>query len=98
VETTTLEQFYKQLSGSDGGEDGPGYLLPDGITREIGHFNVFKIDELVRKISERPVMPYNRRAYYKISLIKGHNRAEYADKVIEIPHSALLFATPAHPL
>jgi AraC family transcriptional activator of pobA len=97
VETTTLEQFYKQLSGSNGGEDGPGYLLPDGITREIGHFNIFKIDELAAKISERHVMPYNRRAYYKISLIKGHNRAEYADKVIDIPQNALLFATPRIP-
>jgi AraC family transcriptional regulator, transcriptional activator of pobA len=97
VETTTLEQFYKQLSGSSGAEDGPGYLLPDGITREIGHFNVFKIDELVAKISTRPVMPYNRRAYYKISLIRGHNRAEYADKVIDIPQNALLFATPRIP-
>ena len=97
MEITTIEQFYKELSGSNAGEDGPGYLLPDGITREIGHFNVFKIDELVAKISVRPVMPYNRRAYYKISLIRGHNRAEYADKVIDIPNNALLFATPRIP-
>jgi AraC family transcriptional regulator, transcriptional activator of pobA len=97
VETTTLEQFYKQLSGSNAAEDGPGYLLPDGITREIGHFNIFKIDDLAARISWKPVMPYNRRAYYKISLIRGHNRAEYADKVIEIPHNALLFATPRIP-
>jgi len=43
------------------------------------------------------VMPYNRRAYYKISLIRGKNRAEYADKVIDIPDNALLFATPRVP-
>ena len=42
-------------------------------------------------------MPYNRRAYYKISLIKGKNRAEYADKVIDITNNALLFATPKVP-
>ena len=42
-------------------------------------------------------MPYNRRAYYKISLISGRNRAEYADKVIEIEKNALLFATPKVP-
>ncbi|WP_316931597.1 helix-turn-helix transcriptional regulator [Flavimarina sp. Hel_I_48] len=42
-------------------------------------------------------MPYNRRAYYKISLIRGKNRAEYADKIIEIEHNALLFATPKVP-
>lgn len=42
-------------------------------------------------------MPYNRRAYYKISLISGRNRAEYADKTIDIEKNALLFATPRIP-
>lgn len=42
-------------------------------------------------------MPYNRRAYYKISIISGRNRAEYADKVIDIEKNALLFATPKIP-
>jgi len=51
----------------------------------------------MRMIREKPMMPYNRRAYYKISLIGGRNRAEYADKVIEIEKSALLFGTPKVP-
>lgn len=42
-------------------------------------------------------MPYNRRTYYKISLVKGHNKAEYADKVVEIKNMGLLFATPNVP-
>ena len=42
-------------------------------------------------------MPYNRRLFYKISFIKGRNRAEYADKEIEIDKYALLFATPRVP-
>lgn len=42
-------------------------------------------------------MPYNRRKYYKISLIRGRNRAEYADKTIRIEKNALLFATPKVP-
>jgi AraC-like DNA-binding protein len=42
-------------------------------------------------------MVYNRRAYYKISFISGRNKAEYADKVIEIEKNALLFATPKIP-
>lgn len=91
---TTLEQFYKEFSA--GVPDGHGYLLPDGITREIGHFNVFKIDD-VRQIRRKGIMPYNRRAYYKISFIRGRNRAEYADKVIDIEKNALLFATPKVP-
>jgi hypothetical protein len=69
------------------------FLLPGGISREIGHFNVFNVEELMARIREKPFMPYNRRAYYKISLIRGRNRAEYADKVIDIEKNALLFAT-----
>ena len=42
-------------------------------------------------------MSYNRRTYYKISLISGRNKAEYADKVIDIEKSALLFGTPKIP-
>lgn len=92
---TTLEEFYKQhASLAEGGVDS---LLPAGIKKEIGHFNVFNVADLMARIKVKPFMPYNRRAYYKISLINGHNRAEYADKVIEIEKNALLFATPAIP-
>jgi AraC-like DNA-binding protein len=42
-------------------------------------------------------MPYNRRAYYKISLLKGRYKVEYADKVIEVDGNTLLFATPKIP-
>lgn len=83
----TIEEFYKETSG----------LVPEGINKEIGHFNVFKIDEMVALMRKKPVMPYNRRSYYKISLISGHNKAEYADKVIDIEKNALLFATPKIP-
>ncbi|HEY9196425.1 MAG TPA: helix-turn-helix domain-containing protein, partial [Mucilaginibacter sp.] len=42
-------------------------------------------------------MPYNRRAFYKISMIRGRNVAEYADRVVNIEKNALLFATPKIP-
>jgi AraC family transcriptional activator of pobA len=84
---TSLEEFYKETS----------QLIPEGINKEIGHFNVFKIDDLLQKAAKKGVMPYNRRAYYKISMIKGRNKAEYADKVIDIEKNALLFATPKIP-
>lgn len=48
-------------------------------------------------MGDKPFMPYNRRAYYKISLISGRNRAKYATKVIDIERNALLFATPHVP-
>src|SRR5690606_13590181 len=72
-------------------------LLPPGIHKEIGHFNIFDIATTIADLKRKNVMPYNRRAYYKISLIRGRNRAEYADKVMEIEQNALLFATPKVP-
>lgn len=71
--------------------------MPEGVNKELGHFNVFKIADTVAKYRDTGVMPYNRRSYYKISMISGHNRAEYADKVIEIEKNALLFASPKIP-
>ena len=87
METTSLEEFYKSTN----------LLIPEGINKEIGHFNVFKIEDMMTRFKARNVMPYNRRAYYKISMISGRNRAEYADKVIDIEKNALLFATPKIP-
>jgi len=89
METVTVEDFYRETSG----------LIPEGINREIGHFNVFNVDDLFSEYrkTKKPPMPYNRRAYYKISLIGGRNKAEYADKVIDIEKSALLFGTPKIP-
>jgi AraC family transcriptional activator of pobA len=84
-EITTVQDFYKDAS----------LLIPERIQKEIGHFNVFRIEDLFGLKPGK--MPYNRRAYYKISLIIGKNRAEYADKVIEIEKNALLFATPHIP-
>jgi len=87
MEIISLEEFYQQTST----------LIPDGINKEIGHFNIFKVDDIVAKFKKKPFMPYNRRAYYKISVISGRNKAEYADKEIDIEKNALLFATPKIP-
>ena len=86
METATIQDFYNQTS----------LLIPEGINKEIGHFNVFEIDEMIR-LNKKGTMPYNRRNYYKISLIRGRNKAEYADKVIDVEKNALLFATPKIP-
>ena len=83
----TIEDFYQQTSS----------IIPEGINKEIGHFNVFRIDDMIAQSKKKGVMPYNRRAYYKISMIRGRNKAEYADKVIPIEKNALLFATPKIP-
>jgi AraC family transcriptional regulator, transcriptional activator of pobA len=87
MKSRSLEEFYQDTATH----------IPEGISKELGHFNVFKVEEVVARYKAKPVMPYNRRAYYKISLIKGRNKAEYADKVIDIETNALLFATPKVP-
>ncbi|WP_281232883.1 helix-turn-helix domain-containing protein [Flavobacterium gelatinilyticum] len=91
----SLDSFYKDIT--EGSTVEPNSLLPNDIQKEIGHFNVFDIKELLERMQGKPGMPYDRRAYYKISLIRGHNKAEYADKVIEIEKQGLLFATPKIP-
>lgn len=95
IQNTTLEEFYREAAGFTGKDITT--IFPPGITKEIGHFNVFDIAETIREVKCKNVMPYNRRAYYKISLIRGKNRAEYADKVIDVQTNALLFATPRVP-
>lgn len=91
----SLQDFYRDMGFVN--ENELETILPDGINKEIGHFNVFSISSVMKKVRETKIMPYNRRAYYKISLINGHNRAEYADKVIDIKKNALLFASPKVP-
>ena len=95
IENTTLEEFYKEAAIFTGKDIEA--LLPPGMSNGIGHFNVFDISKTLKEVKRKQVMPYNRRAYYKISLIRGKNRVEYADRVIDVAKNALLFATPKVP-
>jgi len=95
IKNISLDEFYKEAAAFTGKDIIT--LLPPGINKEIGHFNVFDIYETLKEVKRKQVMPYNRRAYYKISLIRGRNKAEYADKVIDVKRNALLFATPKVP-
>jgi AraC family transcriptional activator of pobA len=87
ITQSSLTDFYQRNAAG----------LPDGIGKEIGHFNVFETEKLFDKNTGTRIMPYSRRAYYKISWIRGKSVAEYADKVIDIHENALLFATPKIP-
>ena len=95
IRDTSLEEFYKEIAAAMGTDINA--LFPTGINKEIGHFNVFDIYDTMQQVKQKKVMPYDRRLYYKVSLIRGRNRAEYADKVIDIEKNALLFATPKVP-
>ena len=83
--TTDLDAFHREIGAP------PVYDVGAGTP-----FRVFDIAELHRS-GKKGQMPYNRRTYYKISLLRGRNRAEYADKIIEIQRNGLLFATPQVP-
>jgi AraC family transcriptional regulator, transcriptional activator of pobA len=96
MDIMTVEDFYREASAFL--QVDPGQLLPGGLNKDIGHFNVFDVADILKRFKEKPpAMTYNRRAYYKISLIDGRNRAEYADKTIDIEKNALVFATPKVP-
>src|SRR5699024_397414 len=95
IKDKTLDDFYKQAVAFTGKD--MKALCPAGIQKEIGHFNVFDVAETLQKVRIHQEMPYDRRAYYKISLIRGKNKAEYADKISQVENNALLFATPKVP-
>ena len=83
--TETLEDFYTiKVNG-----------MPENLKKEIGHFNVFKLDDFVGN-SCKP-FPYTRKDFYKISLIIGKNKVHYADKISVIEDQALFFANPQIP-
>lgn len=91
---TTLTDFYATYARLTGLPSVS--LQPPDAQQAVGHFNVFDIKELRVRYGPKPPMPYDRRAYYKISLIQGRSRAEYADKLIDIKQG-LLFAAPQVP-
>jgi AraC-like DNA-binding protein len=69
--------------------------IPDNLDKEMGHFNVFKLEDFLPRYARE--IPYSRKDFFKISLIIGKNRANYADKTIEIEKQAILFANPHIP-
>ncbi|HCL05462.1 MAG TPA: AraC family transcriptional regulator, partial [Chitinophagaceae bacterium] len=95
MEPVTIKAFYKEIFGGVCSEIDK--MLDADQGKDIGHFNVFDISELQSACATKAKMPYNRRTYYKISLIKGKNRVEYADRVVDIQQHAILFATPKLP-
>ncbi|MCK7591905.1 helix-turn-helix transcriptional regulator [Subsaxibacter sp. CAU 1640] len=94
MESVSVKAFYQEVFGKPCND--LSQFLEQQNGQNIGHFNVFDIEKL-KNYCSKGSMPYNRRSYYKISLIIGENRVEYADKVIDIKDSAILFATPKIP-
>lgn len=95
MRSITIKEFYQDILG----ETCPDIdlFLTENINKDIGHFNVFDISEIYRTSKSKNEMHYNRRTYYKISLINGQNKVEYADKTVDITDCAILFASPKIP-
>jgi AraC family transcriptional regulator, transcriptional activator of pobA len=83
--TQTIEDFYRTKLN----------WMPDNLKKEIGHFNIFRLDDFVGPCA-KPI-PYSRKDYFKVSLIVGRNKYHYADKTIEVEKNALFFANPQVP-
>lgn len=81
MKSIPLEEFYTAIAV---GGVASGTLLPPGTQQEVGHFSVFNVADLMPGYHNKPPMAFDRRAFYKISLIRGRSRVEYADKVADI--------------
>jgi AraC family transcriptional regulator, transcriptional activator of pobA len=83
--TESLQDFYKRKLGQ----------APGVFTSEIGHFNLFRLQPYV---DGNPTnIPYRRRDFYKIMLVKGHSEVHYADRITEVKKQALTFSNPQIP-
>ena len=69
-------------------------LLPSGIQREVGHFNVFDLGDFWDVNRLRSDTSYSCRSFYKISLLRSHSHAEYAGQTITIAPDTLVISTP----
>lgn len=81
----SIEDFYTRKS----------IPVPENIHTEIGHFNVLNLDPFCGP-NAKP-SPYKRRDYYKITLVIGNGRVNYADKIVDVGKQALVFSNPLIP-
>ena len=81
----TLQEFYKRKFAE----------VPGTFTAEIGHFNMFRLEPF---IEGKPTnIPYRRRDFYKIMLVKGQSEVHFADRTVAIKKQGLSFSNPQIP-
>lgn len=83
--TETLLEFYQRKFN----------WLPESIKNDIGHFNLFRVKPY--RQGQPATVPYRRRDFYKIILVKGNSQVHYADQVLEVKKQALSFSNPLIP-
>ncbi|MDH7461778.1 helix-turn-helix transcriptional regulator [Chitinophagaceae bacterium 26-R-25] len=82
----TVQEFYKRIGDEKATERSI-------VNKDAGRFNVYRRNDYLCK----SYTPYNRRDFYKISLIIGKGTLYYANKGIEINSDALVFSNPNVP-
>jgi AraC-like DNA-binding protein len=95
MKNVSIREFYKDICGDSGCQ--LDYFLESKSSNDLGQFNVFDTANFYYSGKKISKMAYDRRLYYKISLIKGKNLVEYADKSVLIETQGILFATPKIP-
>ncbi len=95
MNSIAIKDFYKEIVGDTSCH--LDYFFDNKTNTDLGHFNVFDIAKFYYDSKPKCEMSYNRRLYYKISLIKGKNYIEYADKTVMIETQGILFASPKIP-
>jgi AraC family transcriptional regulator, transcriptional activator of pobA len=81
----TLLEFYKRKFGE----------VPGTFTAELGHFNFFRLQP---SVGDKPAsIPYRRRDFYKIMLVRGQSEVHFADRTVAIKKQALSFSNPQIP-
>jgi len=70
-------------------------MIPENFRKEIGHFNIFRLEPYVE--GKPTKIPYRRRDFYKVMLVKGNSKVHYADRVVEVKKQALSFSNPQIP-
>lgn len=83
--TETLQEFYNRKFE----------WMPENVRNEIGHFNLFHLEPYVE--GKPTSIPYRRRDFYKIMLVKGTSQVHFADKVVQVKNQALSFSNPQIP-
>jgi AraC family transcriptional activator of pobA len=81
----SLQEFYKRKLDQ----------VPGIVSSEIGHFNLFRLEPFVE--GKPTNIPYRRRDFYKIMLVKGNSEVHFADRKVEVKKQALSFSNPFIP-
>jgi AraC-like DNA-binding protein len=81
----SLAEFYKRKFN----------WLPEDLKNDLGHFNIFRLEPYIE--GKMKAVPYRKRDFFKVMLVKGNARVHYADRVYEVRKHALSFSNPMVP-